>query len=165
MASKKPGKRPARKTPVEKAVPAEPAAPTGAAEPKAARKVTKAPAKKSPKKPPEKLPEIKAAVRVTKKSVKAVKSTSKAAVAQAEPPTDTQQSLRAAGAASMQPASPGIADSQQAAAEACPLQYARQISHDEIRHLAYLKWEAAGRPHGDGGHFWWEAERELMQLS
>ena len=28
-----------------------------------------------------------------------------------------------------------------------------------------LKWEAAGRPHGDGGHFWWEAERELMQQS
>jgi hypothetical protein len=30
-----------------------------------------------------------------------------------------------------------------------------------IRRLAYLKWEAAGRPPGDGVPFWLEAEREL----
>jgi len=33
---------------------------------------------------------------------------------------------------------------------------------DRIRELAYLKWEAAGYPHGnDGVHYWLEAEREL----
>jgi hypothetical protein len=32
---------------------------------------------------------------------------------------------------------------------------------DEIRRRAYLKWEAAGRPSGDGLPFWVEAEREL----
>ena len=30
-----------------------------------------------------------------------------------------------------------------------------------IRELAYLKWEAAGFPAGDGLDFWLEAEREL----
>jgi hypothetical protein len=30
-----------------------------------------------------------------------------------------------------------------------------------IRELAYLKWEAAGFPAGDGFNFWLEAEREL----
>lgn len=30
-----------------------------------------------------------------------------------------------------------------------------------IRELAYLKWEAAGFPAGDGFDFWLEAEREL----
>jgi hypothetical protein len=32
---------------------------------------------------------------------------------------------------------------------------------EEIRRLAYQKWEAAGRPEGDGFNFWVEAEREL----
>jgi hypothetical protein len=37
-----------------------------------------------------------------------------------------------------------------------------QEVHDaEIRHQAYLKWEAAGRPPGDGREFWLAAEREL----
>ncbi len=30
-----------------------------------------------------------------------------------------------------------------------------------VRELAYLKWEAAGFPAGDGFDFWLEAEREL----
>lgn len=30
-----------------------------------------------------------------------------------------------------------------------------------VRELAYLKWEAAGSPAGDGFDFWLEAEREL----
>lgn len=30
-----------------------------------------------------------------------------------------------------------------------------------IRELAYLKWEAAGRPPGDGVNFWVEAETEV----
>jgi hypothetical protein len=32
---------------------------------------------------------------------------------------------------------------------------------EEIRFRAYLKWEAAGRPVGDGQQFWLEAEREV----
>lgn len=32
----------------------------------------------------------------------------------------------------------------------------------EIRQLAYQKWEAAGRPPGDGNRFWIEAEEELF---
>lgn len=37
------------------------------------------------------------------------------------------------------------------------------ISKDAIRALAYQKWEAAGRPWGDGTQFWLEAERELKR--
>lgn len=36
-------------------------------------------------------------------------------------------------------------------------------SEDRIRERAYLKWEAAGRPPGDGANFWIEAQQELMQ--
>jgi hypothetical protein len=32
---------------------------------------------------------------------------------------------------------------------------------EEVRLRAYLKWEAAGRPIGDGIGFWVDAEREL----
>ena len=32
---------------------------------------------------------------------------------------------------------------------------------DRIRELAYLKWEAAGCPPGDGTKFWCEAEAEI----
>lgn len=35
------------------------------------------------------------------------------------------------------------------------------VSPEEIRLAAYLKWEAAGRPDGDGVEFWSEAEQEL----
>ena len=34
-------------------------------------------------------------------------------------------------------------------------------SEEEVRRIAYLKWEAAGRPEGDGFNFWVEAEQEL----
>ena len=34
-------------------------------------------------------------------------------------------------------------------------------THDQIRELAYRKWETAGRPAGDGVEFWLAAEREL----
>ncbi len=34
-------------------------------------------------------------------------------------------------------------------------------SEDAIRTLAYSKWEAAGRPPGDGVQFWLAAEQEL----
>jgi hypothetical protein len=35
--------------------------------------------------------------------------------------------------------------------------------HEEIRLGAYLKWEAAGKPSGDGTQFWIEAEKELEE--
>ena len=35
------------------------------------------------------------------------------------------------------------------------------VSEDDIRQLAYRKWEEAGRPEGDGAEFWLQAEREL----
>ena len=41
----------------------------------------------------------------------------------------------------------------------------RTISLEEIRHRAYLKWEAAGKPDGNGAQFWIEAEQELLQQS
>ncbi len=36
-----------------------------------------------------------------------------------------------------------------------------RATDEEVRRLAYLKWEAAGRPEGDGFSFWVEAEQEL----
>jgi hypothetical protein len=37
------------------------------------------------------------------------------------------------------------------------------VSPEEIRRRAYQKWEAAGKPVGDGVPFWLDAERELLQ--
>ena len=37
----------------------------------------------------------------------------------------------------------------------------RDPTEEEIRLLAYSKWEKAGRPPGDGSDFWAEAESEL----
>ncbi len=34
----------------------------------------------------------------------------------------------------------------------------------QIRQLAYKKWEEAGHPTGDGVNFWLEAETELKQI-
>lgn len=34
---------------------------------------------------------------------------------------------------------------------------------EQVRLLAYLKWEAAGCPSGDGIGFWLEAEEELVK--
>jgi hypothetical protein len=34
-------------------------------------------------------------------------------------------------------------------------------TEEEVRRRAYQKWEAAGRPDGDGIQFWLEAEQEL----
>ena len=35
---------------------------------------------------------------------------------------------------------------------------------NDIRARAYEKWEAAGRPAGDGVQFWLQAETELSQM-
>jgi len=38
----------------------------------------------------------------------------------------------------------------------------QMVSAEDIRLCAYLKWEAAGKPTGDGVPFWLEAEQELV---
>jgi len=40
----------------------------------------------------------------------------------------------------------------------------QQVLEEEVRLQAYLKWEAAGRPPGDGADFWISAERELQRV-
>jgi len=42
-------------------------------------------------------------------------------------------------------------------------QNTKAASLEEIRLRAYQKWEAAGKPNGDGFQFWLEAKQELMQ--
>ena len=37
------------------------------------------------------------------------------------------------------------------------------VTDDEVRVEAYRRWEAAGRPHGDGVQFWLEAEWALRR--
>jgi hypothetical protein len=39
----------------------------------------------------------------------------------------------------------------------------KPLSDDEIRLCAYRKWEAAGKPSGDGVQFWLAAKQELEQ--
>jgi hypothetical protein len=42
-------------------------------------------------------------------------------------------------------------------------QNGKPATDEAIRLGAYLKWEAAGRPEGDGVNFWLETERELLR--
>jgi hypothetical protein len=60
------------------------------------------------------------------------------------------------------PAEPQI---ERAAAPASgpPTPNGKSVREEDIRLCAYCKWEAAGRPAGDGGNFWLEAEKELLQ--
>jgi len=39
----------------------------------------------------------------------------------------------------------------------------QSLTLNDIRLLASLKWQAAGKPDGDGTRFWLEAEEELLQ--
>jgi hypothetical protein len=58
---------------------------------------------------------------------------------------------------------PPVHPQPQTQAPAAPpeVKIAASPSEDEVRLRAYLLWEAAGRPFGDGGPFWLQAEREL----
>jgi hypothetical protein len=38
-----------------------------------------------------------------------------------------------------------------------------QELENRIRELAYLKWQAAGSPVGDGVNFWLQAEQEIIE--
>jgi hypothetical protein len=49
-----------------------------------------------------------------------------------------------------------------AVASPAPDQNRKPVCQDHIRLRAYQKWEAAGKPDGDGLEFWLEAERELL---
>ena len=42
-------------------------------------------------------------------------------------------------------------------------QHCGNVSDEDIRLYAYEKWEAAGKPAGDGDRFWLEAEQELLE--
>jgi Protein of unknown function (DUF2934) len=42
-------------------------------------------------------------------------------------------------------------------------QAVKSVSEEAIRPRAHQKWEAAGKPDGDGLRFWLEAEREIAQ--
>jgi Protein of unknown function (DUF2934) len=41
----------------------------------------------------------------------------------------------------------------------------KSVSDEDMRLCAYRKWEAAGKPTGDGVQFWLEAEQEQVQAS
>jgi hypothetical protein len=41
--------------------------------------------------------------------------------------------------------------------------HGKSVSDEDIRLCAYQKWEAAGKPTGDGVQFWLEAEQELKE--
>lgn len=60
------------------------------------------------------------------------------------------------------PAAPAPVDviEETPAAESCCT--ATSICPDELRVRAFLKWEAAGKPEGDGVPFWLAAEQELQ---
>jgi hypothetical protein len=168
MAKKKPATRATTKKAIKKTVK------------KVSGAQIKSPQQKAVKKKP---PAMKVAVRVTKNNIKAVKPTSKSASSQSTSPVST--SPVSTSPVSTSPAEPPqtvsavvpaplplqpetqnpIEVPEPASAASRQPQRARPISEDEIRHRAYLRWEAAGRPPGDGGHFWAEAERELMQQS
>jgi Protein of unknown function (DUF2934) len=44
------------------------------------------------------------------------------------------------------------------------VQKGKAKSQEDVRGYAYQKWEAAGRPNGDGVNFWLEAEQEVLQV-
>lgn len=44
-----------------------------------------------------------------------------------------------------------------------PSSNCQPLSEEDIRLRAYRKWEAAGKPEGDGVQFWLEAEQDLSQ--
>jgi hypothetical protein len=47
--------------------------------------------------------------------------------------------------------------------ESVQVQKGTAKSQEVVRVHAYQKWEAAGKPNGNGINFWLEAEREVLQ--
>lgn len=56
---------------------------------------------------------------------------------------------------------PAKPDVNEEAAKGIGPQKLQAVSDDEVRQLAYAKWQAAGCPECDGIEFWLEAERDL----
>jgi hypothetical protein len=52
---------------------------------------------------------------------------------------------------------------QEAALQDAAVQNGQPVTDEAIRLVAYQKWEAAGRPHGDDARFWQEAMEELTR--
>lgn len=52
---------------------------------------------------------------------------------------------------------------EEASVVAEPSPKGKPLFDEAIRMCAYRKWEAAGRPSGDGVRFWLDAEKELAQ--
>jgi hypothetical protein len=67
------------------------------------------------------------------------------------------ESIRSANRNPKSPAKPGAADSCAQALLTCD----GVCDENSIRYNAYLRWESAGKPEGDGVDFWLEAERAL----
>ncbi len=65
-------------------------------------------------------------------------------------------------AANPEPATP-TTTTETTVASADKDQNTNALSQEDIRLHAYQKWEAAGKPDGDGFQFWLEAEQELRQ--
>lgn len=45
-----------------------------------------------------------------------------------------------------------------------PAPNGKAVSEEAVRLRAYQRWEAGGKPSGDGVRFWLEAEQELLQV-
>jgi len=45
------------------------------------------------------------------------------------------------------------------------IQASKTVDENQIRELAYLKWQAAGKPPSDGVQFWLEAEKQLTNVA
>jgi hypothetical protein len=69
---------------------------------------------------------------------------------------------RSSSAGSPQPMSNAASPSETLVACGDACQKARTGCADEIRLSAYLRWERAGSPSGDGLQYWLEAEREFI---
>jgi hypothetical protein len=81
-------------------------------------------------------------------------------------PESESEAIRMKTATLAQPSSSKSAGQQKTAVASAPGDAApktKAVSEEAVRLRAYQKWEAAGRPAGDGVMFWLEAERELSQ--
>jgi hypothetical protein len=83
-------------------------------------------------------------------------------------PESESETMRKKTATLAQPSSGKSAGGQQtavasASGDAAPK--TKAVSEEAVRLRAYQKWEAAGRPAGDGVRCWLEAERELSQAT
>jgi len=114
----------------------------------------------------QKSPAVKVALHVTKQRVNAVKGASKSSSRRAAKPVSNsvEPTIETVSANSplVQKSAPSGEALQGQSQPACQSEIVQSVSDEERRLRAYLKWEAAGRPDGDGSRFWLEAEQELF---